>query len=955
MKKLLIILLSALLVWSGFSVTRVHADETEKIEWAMASDYRHLTLRTPSEKADEAYYVINGEKLEAEYSYDDAWMVTAAMAADWYDKDMQIEFFVNEESVAKQTISIPSLNMDGSSLIDSLQAVIKVSEETELVFKPQNGKGKDYFFLPSGTDLSAISFRFGESVSEVTVKSPFAEEPVITVDPDTAVDLSQIIGVINCPASFVEFSYSQDGRTKKYVVGIMVSKNVESVFFTSKDPEKKGRAYIEADPEHNRKSSGKLQMFSAELEEEYSGDVSALKGRGNTTWAVAGKKPYQVKLDKKADLLDPKNGKQKAKKWILLSNPFDSTQLHNDITYDFAYRMGLTNTPEGKPIDFYYDGEYRGSYYLCEKVEIGDGRVEINDLEKDIEDANPDVDFDELPVVETVNKYNRPVQYVDGLNDPEDISGGYLLEIDHVFYAPEKSWFRARSPLFVSKQPEYLSKNAMDYISDFMEQVMTYVYDGKTTMKNVKNIFDVIDRDSFVRYFLVMQLSKNNDTYTSSTFVYKKENEDILYAGPVWDCDTSLGTRTESDSPEGWLIRGLGEKLYQNNDFKKAIYEYYNREMRDLIDEIVFSKDAEYTWYQKAKKIEQSVEMNYTLHEFDTALGMLTTKDTYWQNITYLLNWIQERVEWLDKQLKTPEINRLYGNNRYDTAIRIADKLKVLRGVENFDTVVLADGQNFPDALCSAYLANSLNAPIILINEKNASTVTSYINKNLAENGKILVLGGENAISSSLLSALNGECTRISGQNRYETNMKILEALTTEVKELLVCTGTSYADSLSASAVDIPILLVKDSLTDAQKEYLEKAGLEKIYIIGGNRAVNEAVEKELKKYAEVERIAGVNRFATSLNVAQTFFPDADNAVLSYSHNFPDGLCGGTLANALNCPVLLGRTNNTVLVKPYYEENYILKTTVLGGESLIDNKSVTSLFDTIVTPSIKVNK
>ena len=131
--------------------------------------------------------------------------------------------------------------------------------------------------------------------------------------------------------------------------------------------------------------------------------------------------------------------------------------------------------------------------------------------------------------------------------------------------------------------------------------------------------------------------------------------------------------------------------------------------------------------------------------------------------------------------------------------------------------------------------------------------------------------------------------------------------------------------------------------------------MEKIYIIGGNRAVNEAVEKELKKYAEVERIAGVNRFATSLNVAQTFFPDADNAVLSYSHNFPDGLCGGTLANALNCPVLLGRTNNTVLVKPYYEENYILKTTVLGGESLIDNKSVTSLFDTIVTPSIKVNK
>ena len=934
----------------------MHADETEKIEWAMASDYRHLTLRTPYDKADAAYYVVNNEKLEAEYSYDEAWMVTVAMAADWYGKDMEVELFINDESVAKETINIPALNMEGSSLIDSLQAVITVSEENKLVFKPQNGKGKDYFFLPSGTDLSAIAFRFAESVSEVKVKSAFADEPVIAIESDTAADLSRIVGIVNGTADFIEFTYTQEGQTKKYVVGLMVSQNVESVFFTSKDPENKGRAYIEADPDHNRKAAGQLQMFNNKLEEEYSGAVSAIKGRGNTTWAgFVQKKPYQIKLDKKADLLDPKDGKQKSKKWLLLSNPFDSTQLHNALSYDFAYRMGLTNTPEGKPIDFYYDGEYRGSYYLCEKVEIGDGRVEINDLEKDIEDANPDVDMDELPTVQATNKYNRAVQYVDGLNDPENITGGYLLEIDHVFYEKEKSWFKARSPLFVSKQPEYLSKAEIDYISDFMENVMSYIYDGKTNLKNVNNVFDVIDKDSFVRYFLVMQFNKNNDTYTSSTFLYKPEDEDKIYAGPVWDCDTSLGTRAESESAEGWLIRGLGEMLYKNDDFKKAIYEYYNREMRDLINEIVFARDADYTWYQRAKFIEQSVEMNYTLHEFNTATGIMTTEDTYWQNITYLFNWIEERVDWMDRMLKTPEINRLYGNNRYDTAIKIADKLKTLRGIENFSTVVLADGQNFPDALCSAYLANSLNAPIILINEKNANTVTEYINKNLSENGKILVLGGENAISSSLLSALNGECTRISGQNRYETNMKILEALTTEVKELLVCTGNSYADSLSASAVDIPILLVKDALTDAQIEYLKKAGLEKIYIIGGNRAVNAAVEKQIKKYAEVERIAGANRFATSLSVAQTFFPEADNAVLSYSHNFPDGLCGGTLANALNCPVLLGRTNDTILVKPYFEENAILKTTVLGGETLINNKSVTALFDTIITPSIKVNK
>ena len=954
MKKRIIIILSVLLRFCSLSVTVFKADEQPVIERKMGSDYRHLNLRTEGEKAQEAYYTINGDKVETEYSYDDAWQAYMDMPADWFGKDLAIELIVDGEKLAEETVNIPALPEAGGT--PPVKAVITISEETELVFFPQSAKGKLYFFFPAGTDLSNISFRFDESVTDVKVKSPFKEDGAIGLVSDVPADVTALLGAVNCTADFLEFSYTTDGKAEKGIIGVMVSQNLESVFFTSKDPVEKGRAYVEGDPEHNRKAKGQLQMFSAELKEEYSGAVDALKGRGNTTWGgFVDKKPYQVKLDKKADLLDPKDGKQKAKKWILLSNPFDSTQLHNSLVYDFAYRAGLTNTPEGKSIDFYYDGEYRGTYFLCEKVEIGDGRVEIHDLEKDIEDANPDIDFDELEEIETINKYNREIHYVDVPNDPDDLSGGYLLEMDHVFYATEKSWFRARSTRYVSKSPEYLSKNAMEYISEYMHNVMSYIYDGKTDFKNINNIFDVIDRDSFVRYFMIMELSKNNDQYTSSTFVYKPENEDKIYAGPVWDCDTSLGTRTESESPDEWLTRGTGEMLFKNNDFRKAIYEYYNQEMRDLIDEIIFSRDADYTWYQKAKAIEQSVNMNYTLFEYNTATGIMTTKDTYWQEITYMMNWIEARVNFLDRQLKTPEINRLYGNNRYDTAIKIAEKLKTLRGVSSFDTIILADGQNFPDALCSAYLANSLNAPIMLINDKNAAKVTEYINANITENGKVLVLGGVNAVSEALLKPIKAECTRISGRTRYETNMKILDAIEGEVKDLLVCTGNSYADSLSASAVDIPILLVKDSLTDRQTEYLKKAKLENIYIIGGTRAVNSTVEKQLKKYGNVTRVFGANRFETSLNVAREFFDGADNVVVSYSHNFPDGLCGGTLANALGSPVLLGRTNDTVLIKPYFTENSILKTTVLGGERLIDNKSVLKLFDTIFPATIKVNK
>ena len=144
----------------------------------------------------------------------------------------------------------------------------------------------------------------------------------------------------------------------------------------------------------------------------------------------------------------------------------------------------------------------------------------------------------------------------------------------------------------------------------------------------------------------------------------------------------------------------------------------------------------------------------------------------------------------LSMDMLVSDINRLYGNNRYDTAIKIAEKLKTLRDVTSFDTFILADGQNFPDALCSAYLANSLNAPIMLINDKNAAKVTEYINANITENGKVLVLGGVNAVSEDLLKPIKAETTRISGATRYETNMQILDAIEGEITDLLVCTET---------------------------------------------------------------------------------------------------------------------------------------------------------------------
>ena len=109
-------------------------------------------------------------------------------------------------------------------------------------------------------------------------------------------------------------------------------------------------------------------------------------------------------------------------------------------------------------------------------------------------------------------------------------------------------------------------------------------------------------------------------------------------------------------------------------------------------------------------------------------------------------------------------------------------------------------------------------------------------------------------------------------------------------KEILVCTATNFADSLSGSATGLPILLVhneKGELTKDQKAYLAKLRRCSFTIVGGENAVSKQLETQLQSYGKVRRLAGENRFETSVLVAKTYFKDSDACVLAYAYNFPD--------------------------------------------------------------------
>lgn len=173
-------------------------------------------------------------------------------------------------------------------------------------------------------------------------------------------------------------------------------------------------------------------------------------------------------------------------------------------------------------------------------------------------------------------------------------------------------------------------------------------------------------------------------------------------------------------------------------------------------------------------------------------------------------------------------INRLYGEDRYETSYMVADELKKLHGLSMFDAIVVACGTNYPDALSGSYLAQLNKAPIILTTNYKQPNTVSYIRSNLKPKGKVYILGGTGVISASLdreLKSLGYTVKRLGGIDRYETNILILKECYKikdfRLRPIKLITGEDWVDALITSNYDTPTLLVKKrGLTRAQKDWI---------------------------------------------------------------------------------------------------------------------------------------
>ena len=290
---------------------------------------------------------------------------------------------------------------------------------------------------------------------------------------------------------------------------------------------------------------------------------------------------------------------------------------------------------------------------------------------------------------------------------------------------------------------------------------------------------------------------------------------------------------------------------------------------------------------------------------------------------------------------------RLKGKTRYETSFAIADHMVEMLGGKS-SNIVLASGKGFADALAGSYLAAEKGAPILMASGENDAELIAQIGKTMSDDGTVYIVGGEAAVTEATENAIKAagfDVKRLKGKSRYDTNLEILKEGGAYSGNFIVATGKDYADSLSASAVGLPILLVdgsKTDLTDAQKEFLAEVDDPYFYIIGGEAAVSEDIVKALNNYGASYRIKGKTRYETSVKVADFFFYNPASAVVAYGHNFPDGLCGGPLAYYSNSPLILTRTADYSAAAGYISETGIDNAYVLGGASLVSDEAMNDM-------------
>ena len=329
-----------------------------------------------------------------------------------------------------------------------------------------------------------------------------------------------------------------------------------------------------------------------------------IKGRGNSTWSMP-KKPYRIKFDEKQSMAGfPAN-----KDWVLLANYADKTSLRTEVAFNISRNTSLEYTPRTQHVEVFINDVYNGTYVLTEQLKIGKDRINVTD-------------------------------------------DGYLLEVDQLSKLDEGDvYFTTDRILLNIKDPDVeLNSERYNWIRDFVIAAENALYG--VNFKDPQNGYaKYIDVGSFVDWYLVNEITKNNDAKFFSSCYMNITPGGKLKMGPVWDYDIALGNVNYNNNydPTGFWIKNSKwiSRLFEDPAFVELVKERYNNLRGIILNNIIaeLNQDASY--------------LSWSMIENNNKWGTLYTytwpNDAIWgsynNEIQYLKTWLSQRISWLDKAI----------------------------------------------------------------------------------------------------------------------------------------------------------------------------------------------------------------------------------------------------------------------------------------------------------------
>lgn len=374
-----------------------------------------------------------------------------------------------------------------------------------------------------------------------------------------------------------------------------------------------------------------------------------MRRRGNSTWDLP-KKPFRMKFPEKVQPIGFDHCLEKS--WALVANDMDKSLIRNYIAFEYSRIMfvkhqgyhhskALKFTSIAQPINVYYTGtypdgsikggDYIGVYQFSDQMNKGDGRIDV----------------DKLTAADT---------------DSQLITGGYIMETN--IHPDNENHHSQRCNIqMLYKYPEEEDHNSAQYsyISNFIGQAENALYSSSYT-DPVNGWRKYFDEKTLADYIIIKELVGDMDGYTS-TYFYKRRGVDLLFFGPIWDCDKGWGN--DNRAP-GWsrdhtcqqlmISAGFGmpgcwgddwfERVWTDPTFRAFVNNRWKEKKQELLDrteEILNTLPAQMS---KAVKANFSVWEYYYQACNDAPLPARTYED----EIERIRSLTKERAALLDRE-----------------------------------------------------------------------------------------------------------------------------------------------------------------------------------------------------------------------------------------------------------------------------------------------------------------